>query len=314
MRNRSPSLPTETRTPRPRHPHRAPRRLALLAGAGCVVAALGACGDGDLADDPSSAGTKAGADRTAAADGLYDRELAFLAQEGRRALFFTSRADMRGGGGEVRAQAWAEVGRGWEALLDESKEFAELRDPWRVFPLGSARLLVEDDGALRALVLPGPRGGFELRPVSPPTELSATGARLSVREATLTSSEDSIAGILVDAMVAFADPDSAGSSIEAVLTAPSGPVVVIAGGEDRGPLLVADVGGVEMLETEVRIEPGDRAGEWRVFSADTSVVGTLRATAEEAPASTALLAVVAGRIALAGTLYPLAGVLRVPSR
>lgn len=281
----------------------------------CAIAAAGACGPDAPSDEPADGGDVVAADRGKPADGLYDRELAFLASEGRRALLFSSRADIRDGGGVVRALAWADVDGGWEELLDESREFAELRDPWRIFPVGPARLIVGDEGSLDRLSLPGPRGALHLRPLSPPADVPAAGARLSVREAALITADDSIGGVLIDAMVAFGTSDSAAANaaIHAALTAPGGPVVVVAGGEHRGPLLVADVGGEELLEAEVLIEPGVRAGEWRVVSADTSVVGTLRSTSEDASETARHPIAVAGRIALAGTLYPLAGVLQVPS-
>ncbi len=290
------------------------RWLGALAAV-CAIAAAAACGRDEPSDEPKEGADAVAPDRGKPADGLYDRELAFLASEGRRALLFSSRADIREGGGVVRALAWADVDGAWQELLDESREFAELRDPWRIFPLGRARLIVGDEGSLDRLSLPGSRGALHLRPLSPPTDMPAAGARLSVREAALITPDDSIAGVLVDAMVAFgaSDSASANAAIHAALTAPDGPVVVLAGGEHRGPLLVADVGGEELLETEVLIQPGTRAGEWRVVSADTSVVGTLRATDEDASETASHPIAVAGRIALAGTLYPLAGVLRVPS-
>jgi hypothetical protein len=315
MRNRRGSEPTQvSRRERSSRPRRRP--AALRIGGGllallCAAAAPGCAGD-ETADDPSGTGAGSGTDRGRPADGLYDRELAFLAVEGRRALLFTSRADIQGGAGRVHASAWADIGGGWEELVDETREFAELRDPWRIFPLGPTRLVVDEEGSLAEISVPGPRGAFLLRPTSPPMDMPRSGARISVREASLSTPDDSIRGLLVDAMVAFPAADSAGSALHGVFTAVGGPIVVIAGGENGGSLLVADMGGEELLETEVRIEAGDRANEWRVVSADTSVVGTLRASADGGPAAGVRPIAVEGRIALAGTLHPLAGVLLVP--
>jgi hypothetical protein len=284
--------------------------------AGLATAALFgvACNAGPdpAADGADREGARPAADRGLAADGRYHRELTFLAAEGRRALVYASAAVVTGGAGEVRSGAWADDGSGWQSLVDESRRFAELREPWRLFPLGPARLVVGDDGSLAHMTLPGPRGALRLRPTSPPTQLPTESARIGVREATLVTPEDSIVGVLVDVTAVFEPEDSAGVALRGVLTSLEGPLVVLVSSATGVHVLVADVGGVDPIESAVRLEPGLGRGEWRIVSADTSVVGTLRPLSggDGAPGDAVS---VSGRLALAGTLYPLAGVLRVPA-
>ncbi|MEN8376268.1 MAG: hypothetical protein ABFS34_12535 [Gemmatimonadota bacterium] len=285
--------------------------MAVLAAAALLGAACDA-GPDPAADGAEREGGRPSADRAKAADGRYHRELTFLAAEGRRALVYASAANVTGGGGEVRSRAWADDGSGWRGLVDESRRFAELREPWRLFPLGAARLVVGDDGALALMTLPGPRGALRLRPISPPTQLSTESARIGVREATLTTPEDSIVGVLVDVTAVFEPEDSARVALRGVLTSLEGPLVVLVSAPTGVEVLVADVGEVDPIESAIRLEPGVGRGEWRILSADTGVVGTLRPLdgGDGAPGDAVS---VSGRLALAGTLYPLAGVLRVPA-
>lgn len=305
MRARS-ATPPATTSARARAATRACARLSLL------VIAAAACGD-DGSTDSADGRDRATPDRGRPADGVYARELTFLAAEGRRALVVASRAELRDGGGVVRMDAWADAGEGWGALMGASRDFAELRDPWRLFPLEGARLSVEDDGALRALTLATPQGAIRLLPTSPPTELGTGSARVLLREADLLTPGDSIRGVLVDGTLAFLPSDTAGPALIAVLTATGGPIVVLAGSDRGEPLLLADVGTDDVLVVAVRLEPGADAREWRVDSEDESVSGTLRATASPAgEADDGAPVAVSGRLALAGTLHPLAGVLRAP--
>jgi hypothetical protein len=310
------SMTTARRARWPGHPG-SHAGLARLATAVVWVVLVACGGDGDGAN-----GTAADApisDRGKPADGVYTRDLTFLAGEGRRALVFVSRAVLRDGAASLQSAAWADAGGGWDRAFAGSREFAELRDPWRIVPLGPLRLSVEDDGALRALVVPSSVGELRLVPATPPTELASGANRISMRGATLLTPDDSIQGVLIDGMLAVATTDSAGPALIGVLTSSGGPIVVLAAGEGGTPVLIADVGGEELFRSEIRLEPGTSRGEWRIVSADTSVAGTLQAadpagaaepadgTAERAPIS------VAGRLALAGTLYPLAGGLRGPT-
>lgn len=274
--------------------------------AGCAPDEPGGDGQGDPSDVAEARGR--------AADGFYTRELAFVAEEGRRALLLTSRAEIEGGGGEVAQMAWADVGAGWATVLDERRAFSELRDPWRLFPLGPARLAVGDDGALDWIELPRESEALRLRPVAPPTEVPAGDARVSVRIADLLAPGDSIRGTLVDAMLAQDLDTGAGLPVVGLLTASEGPVVVIVATGEEMPTLVADTGGDELVVAPIRFEEGSTAAEWRIASADTSVAGTLRAG--EAPPDaegSGRPMLVAGRVALAGVLYPLAGMLRIPA-
>lgn len=304
MRARSATPPAKTPT-RARVATRACARLSLL------VLAAAACG-GDGSTDSTDGRDRATPDRGRPADGVYARELTFLAAEGRRALVVASRAELRDGGGVVRMDAWADAGDGWAPLLGASRDFAELRDPWRLFPLEGARLSVEDDGALRELTLPTPRGALRLLPTSPPAELGTGSARVLLREAVLLTPADSIRGVLVDGTLAFQPSDTAGPALIAVLTATGGPIVVLAGSDRGEPLLVADVGADDVLVAPVRLEPGANPSEWRIASEDESVSGTLRVAAGPAGEADGAPVAVSGRLALAGTLHPLAGVLRAP--
>jgi len=287
---------------------------ARLPGRGLLLLALAAaaCGDGGSSDSAAADGDRASPDRGRPADGVYVRELTFLASEGRRALVLAARAELLDGGGVVTMDAWIDAGDGWEPVMGASRSFAELRDPWRLFPLEGARLSVEDDGALRALTLSTPRGTLRLLPTSPPADLGAGSARVVLREAQLLTPGDSIRGVVVDGTLAFQPSDTTGPALIGVLTATGGPVVVLAGSDRGGPLLLADIGADDMLATPVRLEAGAVGGEWRIASEDESVSGTLRAIAAPPGDASGAPVPVSGRLALAGTLYPLAGVLRAP--
>ncbi|HSM36504.1 MAG TPA: hypothetical protein VK837_08935 [Longimicrobiales bacterium] len=280
--------------------------VALLVG-------LPGCGDRDAPSEGPPRDEALG-DRGVPADGIYARELIFLADEGRRALVLVSRAAVSGGAASLRAAAWVDPGSGWDRAFEGSREFAELRDPWRLFPLRPMRVAVDEEGALLRVLLPSSQGDIRLSPDTPPTELAAGNARASMRGASMVTPDDSIVGTLVDGMFASSASDSAGPALVGVLTSTGGPIVVIVGSDQGAPLLVADVGGDALVESQVRLEPGMTQGEWRIVSADTSIAGTLQ-TGAEAPAEAGGWppAAVSGRIALAGTLYPLAGVLRAPT-
>jgi hypothetical protein len=282
-------------------------------GAVALLVGMAGCGDRDAPED-GPARDEALGDRGVPADGIYARELIFLAEEGRRALVLVSRAAVSNGAASLHASAWVDPGSGWDRAFEGSRAFAELRDPWRLFPLRPMRVAVDEGGALLRLILPSSQGDIRLSPDTPPTELAAGNARASMRGASLQTPDGAIAGTLVDGMLASAASDSAGPALIGVLTSTGGPIVVIVGSDQGAPLLVADVGGDALVESEVRVEPGATAGEWRIVSADTSIAGTLQ-TGAQAPAEDGAWppAAVSGRIALAGTLYPLAGVLRAPT-
>lgn len=239
-----------------------PCRLLLLA-----LLALGAC-EGDSIPGAAPGGEEDEASAPALA--LYGREVLFLprgGEGGSLALAAQVRPDddraLRG------THAWLRRGDEWSALLQDQWEAAPLRQPWRILPHGSLRVLVEDGGELESLIFGRGADAPRLNPGSLAGEwTSGPMARVLLRQGELLSGGSTSAGLVLDVELgAGALPsermgtllflvDSADAAVAAVRL-PEGELRLLT-------LTLADSGPDE--GAPVRLE-SDAAG-WRLVEAD----------------------------------------------
>ena len=271
--------------------------LPVLLGAACENGPP--WGDGDT---PQAEVTAADFGPTAA----YDRRLIFLGAGGTlptAAIFdFVALSDSIG----IRRGARGRVvdGAGWRVLMDAGWEMEPMREPWRLVPHGSLKLLVGDGGDLAALLY---RDSATIR-----LQLGATlaehspdvGTQLVLRSARLLADDDSVPGILLDAQLGRAvnpsvvtraagatggaDPATpiARPGAEALLLDNAGYYVVLAGASG-GSLAWVRSAGQNDVRPGARLEPtawsdADEAGvqvpaAWRIVSVDGELAGELTA-------------------------------------
>ncbi len=173
---------------------------ALLAGSAC--------------DRPAAVRTTRTA-RTAAArpdfgpTAGYDRVFVFLGpgtEMPAAAVFdFTTLSDSSG----VRRGERVRVldGRDWIPLLDEGWRGDPLREPWRIVPHGSLKLIVGDGGEISALAVGGDPD-VRLEPGATLAEDSpGAGTQLLLRQATLRVDGGTVDGVVLDAQLGRPVPE-----------------------------------------------------------------------------------------------------------
>ncbi len=186
------------------------RRYGIL----IAVLALSACGGSTSGNGRRAAGETHGLGPAAA----YERRLLFVAPGGdpRAAEFeFAMVDDSTAEYRSARVSVIADTA--WQTLVDTAWSMAPMRDPWRLVPLPSLRLIVGEDDELDALVH---HGDLETR-----LELHGslgeyspdTGTRMQLREADLVEGSASSAGVVLDIQVGRSITSS--SALQALVAA-----------------------------------------------------------------------------------------------
>jgi hypothetical protein len=167
------------------------RRYGIL----LAVLALGACGGGTSENGQHAPGEQQGMGPAAA----YERRLLFVAPGGdpRAAEFeFALVDDSTALYRSARVSVLGDTA--WRTLVDTAWTMAPMRDPWRLVPLPSLRLIVGEDDELEALVH---HGDTETR-IELHRSLGEyspdTGTRMQLREADLVEGGASSAGVVLD--------------------------------------------------------------------------------------------------------------------
>lgn len=131
---------------------------------------------------------------------VYDRELLFVGEMAdtllAAVLDFSAIVDST----IVRsAHAWLGRNGAWESFLETSWEMQPMRDPWRIVPHGSLRLVVGQAGEIEALLYRQTGHTLRLAPGRTVAEWSTGGgARLRLRPAELRLGGETVGGILLD--------------------------------------------------------------------------------------------------------------------
>ncbi len=141
----------------------------------------------------------------------YSRRLIFLGpgeQLPTAAVFdFTSLSDSASVRQGVRVRLL--LGDEWEPLMDDGWESAAMREPWRLVPGRTLRIVVDDAGEIAAIAH---RGEPSVR-LSPGPLLAESspdaGTQFVLRQATLAVDDDNIRGILLDSKLGRAVNPSA---------------------------------------------------------------------------------------------------------
>jgi hypothetical protein len=168
--------------------------LAVLLAAGSL-----ACDDRGPLGDEVAARTPVDFGPTAA----YERRFYFLgpgqALPSAAIVDFVALSDSAGLRRGVRARV--SDGTDWQRLMDEGWDMAWMREPWRLVPHGSLRIVLGDAGELAALVF---REDMEVR-VEPGSALAGhspdPGTQLVLRQARMALGADLVHGILLDAQL-----------------------------------------------------------------------------------------------------------------
>jgi len=138
-------------------------------------------------------------------EGVFGHKLLFLpgaADAGPAAAFaFHSEQDTKRLDRE--AYAWLVDGAEWSSVLAEKWRMEPMRWPWLLVPQGPFRLLVAEDGGLRAAVVRRSAGEVRLAPGRTILDWSpAAGARLALQEAVLRTGGIPADGLLLAAQAA----------------------------------------------------------------------------------------------------------------
>lgn len=186
------------------------RRYGIL----LAVLALGACGGGTSENGQHAQGDQQGLGPAAA----YERRLLFVTPSGepRAAEFeFALVDDSTALYRSARVTVMGDTA--WKTLVDTAWTMAPMRDPWRLVPLPSLRLIVGEDDELEALVHHGdPETRLELhRSLG---EYSPDGGtRMQLREADLVEGGASSAGVVLDIQLGRSITNS--SALQALVAA-----------------------------------------------------------------------------------------------
>lgn len=186
------------------------RRYGML----LLVLALGACGRSAPENGQHTQGEPQGFGPAAA----YERRILFVAPNGdpRAAEFeFALVNDSTTLYRSARVTVIADTA--WRTLVDTAWTMAPMRDPWRLVPLPSLRLIVGEDDELQALVHHGDK---EMR-----LELHRSlgeyspdgGTRMQLREADLVDGDASSTGIVLDVQLGRSITSS--SALQALVAA-----------------------------------------------------------------------------------------------
>jgi hypothetical protein len=175
------------------------RYSSLLVLAVLMAAGLPACNDGRPDRDEVAARAPVDFGPTAA----YERRFLFLGPgqllPSAAIVDLVALSDSVGVRRGVRARV--SDGTDWLPLMDEGWDMAWMREPWRLVPHGSLRLVLGDAGELAALVF---RADMEVR-VEPGSALAGyspdPGTQLVLRQARLALGADLVHGILLDAQL-----------------------------------------------------------------------------------------------------------------
>ncbi|HEX7051588.1 MAG TPA: hypothetical protein VF188_15380 [Longimicrobiales bacterium] len=296
------------------------RYTSLLLVFGC----LAACG---RASDPRATANGSEADRPATS---YDRQLVFVSDSARPPVAAVFHFTAAGGADSVprTARAWLERDSAWTPVLGMTWTGAPMREPWRLVPHGSLRLVVGDGDELEALVYRAP-DGFRLRPSPIIADWSPTAtARFRLREAEFLLPGDRFAGMLLDIQTLTVEPDS-GALNEAFLTDGNELHLVIATPEasaESSPAVRAWLrlrGGEETWDAVSLARDSARAA-WRLTEPGRSLSGMFHTLGRElvlAPEPTApqdsaavRIHVVTGWVELRGERHDVIGVVRRGTR
>lgn len=307
------------------------RTIHLLFALG--LAALPAC-SGEPEGEAS-----AGAEATApdSADSLqgrtFERNIVFLSTRGDSTLlvpwFLT--AHTRPGGVDRTARAWLARGGSWEPFLVDAWESPPTRNPWRIVPHGSMRLLVGDEDALDRIVFAeGPRQLEVLLRDALVEWGGPRGEAYRLLEASLLLSSERVEGLVLDAsrVLPSGGPRgdgwaflTSGDSLQVVLTAPSGEVRGAMRGwarldfrELQWPEVVLEWSETRAFERARRDVPV----AWTLTSPDGEVEGALEVHSAHIEAGEGegpqlpvdALFEVSGTLTVEGRMYPVRGLVR----
>jgi hypothetical protein len=175
------------------------RFTSLLMLAALLAAGSLACDDRGPERDDTAARAPVDFGPTAA----YERRFLFLGPgqtlPSAAIVDFVALSDSVGLRRGVRARV--SDGADWQPLMDEGWDMAWMREPWRLVPHGSLRIVLGDAGELAALVF---REDMEVR-VEPGSALAGhspdPGTQLVLRQARLALGAELVHGILLDAQL-----------------------------------------------------------------------------------------------------------------
>ncbi|HUH11653.1 MAG TPA: hypothetical protein VMK65_01030 [Longimicrobiales bacterium] len=162
-----------------------------------TLLALGAC---ERASAPGTAEAGGEEEPAAPALALYRRELLFLpAGEEGGAVVLTAQVRPAADRALRGTHAWLRRGGEWTPLLQDQWEAAPLRQPWRILPHGTLRVLVEDGGELESLIFGRAADAPRLNqgPVSGEWT-SGPQARVLLREGELLAGAAAAPGLVLD--------------------------------------------------------------------------------------------------------------------
>jgi hypothetical protein len=200
------------------------------------LAALQACGPDRTGTVSSGEGSDSAPDPGAArpvAVTEYTTSLLFLPFEPAttRALILDFANVATSDAVDHRYLGWQLTGSGWRTILDIEARDAPLREPWRLFPVDSLRLMVTADGDADAVVLSTASGDntLDLGEYFDRWEDGA-GTRHEIREARWIQRGQRITGVAVQHRFAIPEPDQPsrfGPYDRAILRSADGAVVVL---------------------------------------------------------------------------------------
>ena len=247
--------------------------LLALAGGGCDR--VGAPGPPEDAVDAAGA---------APALALYRREILFLSQDDEgNAAALASQVRPAENRARRSTHAWLRRTGEWTPLLQDQWDAAPLRQPWRILPHGTLRVLVEDGGELESFIFGRAADATRLNPGPLAAEwTSGPEARVLLREGELLVGGTGAPGLVLDVELG-APTLPAGRIGAALFLVDTAGAAVAAVRLPEGGLRLLSFGGALPEEAGVRLE---RAGAgWRLTEAEGGeVLGQLDPVGDAAAA------------------------------
>lgn len=251
--------------------------LLALAGGGCDR--VGAPGP------PEDAADAAGA---APALALYRREILFLPQDsGGSAAALAAQVRPAENRALRSTHAWLRRGGEWTPLLQDQWDAAPLRQPWRILPHGTLRVLVEDGGELESFIFGRAADATRLNPGPLAAEwTSGPEARVLLREGELLVGGTGAPGLVLDVELGAPALPAARIGAALFLVDSAGAAVAAVRLPEGGLRLLSFAGPLPEEDADVRLER-EGAG-WRLTGAEGGeVLGQLEPVGDAPPPDSA---------------------------
>jgi len=312
--------------------------------AGMVIVLAGALAGCDPGEPPPPEPTVEEADTSAAVRNFearsYERHIVFLTVGGDSTLLvplsFSARTQPEGVSREIRG--WLARSETWDPFFSEQWDGPPNSAPWRILPRGSVRLIVGQGDALETILFQEGGRSLEMSLGELLAEWSGQQAQTyRVHEASLTLSDQTVEGYLLDLTRAWATGDGppgdwgilvSGDSLHAVIEdlrpdlGPEGGAFTV---RARVSFLDRQWQGVQLIWSEVRSFEAARRNVplgWEIQSPEESLSGTLVSTSpflEALEGEGPMLPVVglfqvSGTFILDGDEYPVYGFIRHTQR